>query len=356
MTRSPTSQRPASSMLDMLMSFESLIRPMVGEKAADQEKGSGANRVHVSAKDVTVSFGPVMALDGFTADIPRGIVGLLGPNGAGKSTFIKASLGLLSLNEGTISVGGLDSQTQSLQIRDRIGYMPEHDCLIQSVNAVELVSYMGMISGMASLDAMQRSHEMLDFVGIGEERYRPIKSYSTGMKQKVKLAQAIVHDPSLMFLDEPTSGMDPQGREELLGLVTKMASSEKTIIVSSHILQDVERICDYAIIIDSGKLIRAGEMTTLLAGEQGVRSLTVRGSAEALSRYARALESVCRIDEKKDESGNQITMLVRGCEDGRKVFQLAAENGVQVRSFHPEMLDLEEVFLRAFRGGERDGH
>lgn len=338
------------------MSFEHFTRPMAGDKVAGQEKGSGANRIHVSARDVTVSFGPVMALDGFTADIPRGIVGLLGPNGAGKSTFIKASLGLLSLNKGTISVGGLDSQTQSLQIRDRIGYMPEHDCLIQSVNAVELVSYMGMISGMASLDAMQRSHEMLDFVGIGEERYRPIKSYSTGMKQKVKLAQAIVHDPSLMFLDEPTSGMDPQGREELLGLVTKMASSEKTIIVSSHILQDVERICDYAVIIDSGKLVRAGEMKTLLAGEQGVRSLTVRGSAEALSQYAQALERVCRIDERKDESGNQITLLVRGCEDGRKVFQLAAENGVQVRSFHPEMLDLEEVFLRAFRGGGRDGH
>ncbi|MCJ7464774.1 MAG: ABC transporter ATP-binding protein [Thermoplasmata archaeon] len=329
---------------------------MVGEIAAGQKTASGTNLIHVSARDVTVSFGPVMALDGFTADIPRGIVGLLGPNGAGKSTFIKASLGLISLNKGTISVAGLDSQTQSLQIRDSIGYMPEHDCLIPSVNAVELVSYLGMISGMTSLDAMQRSHEMLDFVGIGEERYRPIKSYSTGMKQKVKLAQAIVHDPKLMFLDEPTSGMDPQGREELLGLVTKMASSEKTIIVSSHILQDVERICDYAIIVDSGKLVRSGEMKTLLAGEQGVRSLTIRGSAEALSRYAQALERACRIVERKDEAGNQITFLVRGCEDGKKVFQLAAENGVQVRSYHPEMLNLEEVFLRAFRGGERDGH
>ena len=329
---------------------------MTGEKVAGQETTPSVHPIHVSARDVTVAFGPLLALDGFTADIPRGIVGLLGPNGAGKSTFIKASLGLLSLNKGTISVGGLDSQTQSLQIRDRIGYMPEHDCLIQSINAVELVSYMGMISGMASLDAMQRSHEMLDFVGIGEERYRPIKSYSTGMKQKVKLAQAIVHDPSLMFLDEPTSGMDPQGREELLGLVKKMASSEKTIIVSSHILQDVERICDYAVIIDSGKLVRAGEMKTLLAGEQGVRSLTIRGNAEALSRYAQALERVCQIDERKDESGSQITLLVRGCEDGSKVFQLAAENGVQVRSYHPEMLDLEEVFLRAFRGGEKDGH
>jgi ABC-2 type transport system ATP-binding protein len=329
---------------------------MAGDMTAGKGTASGVNPIHVSARGVAVSFGPVMALDGFTADIPRGIVGLLGPNGAGKSTFIKASLGLLTLDKGSISVGGLDSQTQSLLIRDSIGYMPEHDCLIPSVNAVELVSYLGMISGMASLDAMQRSHEMLDFVGIGEERYRPIKSYSTGMKQKVKLAQTIVHDPKLLFLDEPTSGMDPQGREELLGLVKKMASSEKTIIVSSHILQDVERICDYAVIINNGKLVRSGEMKTLLAGEEGVRSLTVRGPAAALSGYVRALEQICQIIDKRDEVGEQITFLVRGCEDGKKVFRLAAENGVQVRSLHPERLDLEEVFLRAFRGGGRDGH
>lgn len=316
----------------------------------------GVSSIHISARNVTVSFGSVTALDGFTADIPRGIVGLLGPNGAGKSTFIKASLGLLVLDRGTISVGGLDSQAQSLRIRDFVGYMPEHDCLIPSVNAVELVSYLGMISGMVSRDAIQRSHEMLDFVGVGEERYRPIKSYSTGMKQKVKLAQAMVHDPKLLFLDEPTSGMDPQGREEMLSLVKKMASSEKTIIVSSHILQEVERVCDYAVIIDSGKLVRSGEMKSLLAGEEGVLSLTIRGDATAMSRYVRALEKVCQIIDRRDAVGEQITMLIRGCEEGNKVFKLAAENGVQVRSFHPERLDLEEVFLRAFRGGGRDGH
>ena len=321
----------------------------------DQKRASGVNPIHISAEDVTVSFGSVTALDGFTADIPHGIIGLLGPNGAGKSTLIKASLGLLVLDRGTISVGGLDPQTQSLQIRDFIGYMPEHDCLIPSINAVELVSYLGMISGMVSRDAIQRSHEMLDFVGIGEERYRPIKSYSTGMKQKVKLAQAIVHDPKLLFLDEPTSGMDPQGREEMLNLVTEMASSEKTIVLSSHILEDVERICDYAVIIDNGKLVRSGEMTTLLAGEEGVSSLTVRGSEQALSGYVRAVEQVCQIVDRKDEAG-EFTLLIRRCGDGMKVFRLAAENGVQERSFRPERLDLEEVFLRAFRGGGRDGH
>jgi ABC-2 type transport system ATP-binding protein len=328
---------------------------MAGETSIVQKTASGVNSIHISARDVTVRFGSVTALDGFTVNIPRGVVGLLGPNGAGKSTLIKACLGLLVLDTGAITVGGLDSQAQSIQIRDFIGYMPEHDCLIPSVNAVELVSYLGMISGMVSRDAIQRSHEMLDFVGIGEERYRPIKSYSTGMKQKVKLAQAIVHDPKLLFLDEPTSGMDPQGREEMLSLVAEMATSERTVIVSSHILEDVERICDYAVIIDNGRLVRSGEMSTLLAGEEGVRSLTVRGSDPALAGYVRALEQICQIVDRKGEAG-EFTLLIRGCEDGKKVFRLAAENGVQVRNFHPERLDLEEVFIRAFRGGGRDGH
>jgi ABC-2 type transport system ATP-binding protein len=329
---------------------------MAGEEAAGKATAVGSGTHYISARDVTVTFGTVTALDGFTASIPRGIVGLLGPNGAGKSTFIKASLGLLSLDRGAISVYGLDSQTQSLQIRDGVGYMPEHDCLIPTANAVELVSYLGMISGMAARDAMQRSHEMLDFVGIGEERYRPIKSYSTGMKQKVKLAQAIVHDPKLLFLDEPTSGMDPQGREEMLDLIRRMGSSEKTVLLSSHILHEVELVCHHAVIINNGKLVRAGDMSALLAGEEGVRSLTVRGGAQALSSYVRAIEQICQIVDRKESVGEQITVLVRGCEDGNKFFKIAAESGVQVRSFFPERLDLEEVFLRAFRGGGRDGH
>ncbi|HEX9909192.1 MAG TPA: ABC transporter ATP-binding protein [Thermoplasmata archaeon] len=325
-------------------------------ETAGVAEGSGRSPYHISARDVTLSFGPVIALDGFTADIPRGIVGLLGPNGAGKSTFIKASLGLLSLNRGTISVGGLDSRTQSLAIRDGVGYMPEHDCLIPSANAVELVSFLGKVSGMVSRDSMQRSHEVLDFVGISEERYRPIKSYSTGMKQKVKLAQAIVHDPKLLFLDEPTSGMDPPGREEMLDLIRKIGSSDKTVIVSSHILQEVERVCQHAVIINNGRLVRAGDMQTLVAGEEGVQNLTVRGGVQALQRFVQALGGICEVVEKNDEGAELVALLVRGCGDGKKIFRLAREQGVQVRSYYPEKLDLEEVFIRAFRGGGRGGN
>lgn len=314
----------------------------------------GAARLQ--AKDVTVRFGPVIALNAFTASIPEGVIGLLGPNGAGKSTFIKASLGLLPLDGGVITVGDLDSQTQSLRIRDDIGYMPEHDCLIPTMSAVELVSYMGQVSGMTSRDAMQRTHEVLDFVGIGEERYRLVKSYSTGMKQKVKLAQAIVHDPSLLFLDEPTSGMDPNGREEMLGLVTKIGASDKTIIVSSHILQEVERVCEYALIISEGRLVRDGRMGALMAGEEGLQNLTVRGSAENLTKFVKELENACQIANRTDEGVGQVTLLVRGCGDGRRLFALAAEHAVQVRNYMPDKLSLEDVFLQAFQGGETGGH
>ena len=317
---------------------------------------SEANTPYLLAQSVTVRFGAVTALDRFIASVPRGTVGLLGPNGAGKSTFIKACLGLLQLSEGSLHVGGLDTRFHSLQIRDEVGYMPEHDCLISSVNAVELVSYMGQISGMSPRDSMQRGHEVLDFVGIGEERYRLIKSYSTGMKQKVKLAQAIVHDPALLFLDEPTSGMDPPGREEMLELVRRIGSSDKTVIVSSHILQEVERVCDYVVIINNGKLIRAGETRALVSGEEGVQSITIRGDAEGLASYVKALAGICEILKRGDEGHSQASLLIRGLSDNKDVFRLAKESGVQVRSYKPEMLDLEEVFLRSFKGGAKDGN
>lgn len=314
-----------------------------------------AEPYRISAKDVTVRFGPVVALNGFTAEIPGGVVGLLGPNGAGKSTFIKASLGLVPLDRGSISVGGLDSQSQSLRIRDDVGYMPEHDCLIPSMSSVELVSYMGQISGMGHRDAMQRCHEVLDFVGIAEERYRLVKSYSTGMKQKVKLAQAIVHDPPLLFLDEPTSGMDPTGREEMLDLVRRIGETGKTIIVSSHILQEVERVCGHAVIISDGRLVRGGRMGALMAGEEGLQNITVRGDAKAVGAFARALGAVCTIVRKTDEGTSQVAFSVRGCGDGRRIFGLAREHGIQVRSYTPDRMSLEDVFLQAFQGGGRGG-
>lgn len=307
--------------------------------------------VRIDAKGVTVRFGQITALNSFSIGVPEGIVGILGPNGAGKSTFIKAVLGLVEVAEGTIKIDGLNPRKETTAVRDMVGYLPEHDCLINSLNAVELVSYMGQISGMSSKDAIQRTHEVLDFVGVGEERYRVISSYSTGMKQKVKLAQAIVHDPKILFLDEPTNGMDPQGREEMLELIKKIGASGKTILVSSHILQEVERVSQYVIIINDGILVKEGPMKTLMIGEENIFKIKVRGSQEGIAGFRKELAKAFEIVLTEKEEGQE-TLVIRGTEGSKKVFALASEAGVQVRAYGPATLTLEDIFIAAFKGGK----
>ncbi len=316
----------------------------------DSEEKSYESQIRIEAQDLTVRFGSITALNSFSIGIPEGIVGLLGPNGAGKSTFIKAVLGLVEAQEGTINIAGLDPRKETTAVRDMVGYLPEHDCLINSMNAVELVSYMGQISGMSSNDAFQRTHEVLDFVGVGEERYRIISSYSTGMKQKVKLAQAIVHDPNILFLDEPTNGMDPQGREEMLELISKIGASGKTILVSSHILQEVERVSEYVIIINDGALVKEGNMKTLMLSEGNIFKVKVRGSQEGIAGFGKTLGAVFKIVSTEDEEGQQ-TIVFKGAEDGGKVFALAAEVGIQVRDYGPATLSLEDIFISAVKEG-----
>ena len=315
-----------------------------------QDETSEKN-VRIDAKGVTVRFGPITALNSFSIGVPEGIVGLLGPNGAGKSTFIKAVLGLVEAVEGTIKIDGLNPRKETTAVRDMVGYLPEHDCLINSLNAVELVSYMGQISGMSGNDAIQRTHEVLDFVGVGEERYRIISSYSTGMKQKVKLAQTIVHDPKILFLDEPTNGMDPQGREEMLELIKKIGASGKTILVSSHILQEVERVCEYVIIINDGVLVKEGNIKTLMIGEENIFKVKVRGSQEGIAGFKKELGEAFEIVSTEEEEGQQ-TLVIRGTEGSKTVFTLASNAGVQVRAYGPATLTLEDIFIQAFKGGE----
>src|SRR5918999_4228119 len=173
----------------------------------------------VSLDRVSVRYGRNQALRDVSASFPPGAVGLLGPNGAGKSTMIKALLGFLAPATGEMRVLGLDVRTSPLRIRGRIGYMPESDAHIPGMNAVSFVAYCGELAGLPRSDAMQRAHEVLYYVGLGEARYRNVETYSTGMKQRIKLAQALVHDPDLLFLDEPTNGMDPKGRDEMLELI-----------------------------------------------------------------------------------------------------------------------------------------
>jgi len=298
----------------------------------------------ITSKDLSVRFGKIIALDRFTVNVPSGVIGLLGPNGAGKSTFIKSLLGLLRPDNGSMVVAGHDPLVETSTVRDMIGYMPEHDCLIEEFNAVDLVSYLGQISGMIKRDAIPRSHEVLDFVGIGEERYRTISSYSTGMKQRVKLAQAIVHDPGILFLDEPTNGMDPLGREDMMELIRKISLSDKTLLVSSHILDDLERVSDHIIIMNDGRLITEGRIEDLLAKKDGQKMVKIRGIPENMEAFIKALAGLYEVRSVTKGRG-QTSAVVINKGPGNPVFKLSREKGVQLRGYYPERSTLEDVFI-----------
>jgi len=206
----------------------------------------------------------VLAVDDLTVTIEPGIVGLVGANGAGKSTLIKLALGLLEPTGGRIRVLGLDPRTDGAQVRARVGYMPEHDCLPPDVSAAEFVTHLARVSGLPAATARERASETLRHVGLYEERYRPIGGYSTGMRQRVKLAQALVHDPELVLLDEPTNGLDPQGRAAMLELVARIGTEFGiSVVVCTHLLGEIERICTSLVAIDAGKLLRSASLSSM---------------------------------------------------------------------------------------------
>ena len=225
----------------------------------------------------------VTALDRLTLEVEPGIVGLVGANGAGKSTLIKILLGLLGATSGKASVLGFDAARESLAIRGRVGYMPEHDCLPPDASATNFVIHMARMSGIPPSAARERAAEILRHVGLYEERYRHIGGYSTGMKQRVKLAQTLVHDPRLVFLDEPTNGLDPQGRDEMLDLVERTGRQFGiSIVMSSHLLGEIERVCDSLIVISEGRLVRTGRVADL-TGATSVLTAEVAHDADRLA-------------------------------------------------------------------------
>ncbi|GAA2621178.1 ABC transporter ATP-binding protein [Paractinoplanes durhamensis] len=208
--------------------------------------------------------GGVTALADLTVDVDAGVIGLVGANGAGKSTFIKIMLGLLAPSSGEVRVLGIDPVTETDKVRARVGYMPENDCLPPDVSASEFVTHVGRLSGLPKTAARERASESLRHVGLYEERYRQIGGYSTGMKQRVKLAQALVHDPDLLLLDEPTNGLDPAGRDAMLTLVHRIGNEFGiSVVVCSHLLGEVERICDSLIAIEAGHLLRADRISSM---------------------------------------------------------------------------------------------
>ncbi|HSJ85472.1 MAG TPA: ABC transporter ATP-binding protein [Acidimicrobiia bacterium] len=214
----------------------------------------------LSVSDLTHDYGEVVALRGLDLEVPSGVTGLVGANGAGKTTMLRLMLGLLHPTSGSMRVLGHDPQAEPLIVRSRIGYMPEGDCLPKDQTAADFVSYAAQLAGMPPREAKRRSSETLYLVGLEEERFRFLGDFSTGMQQRVKLAQAIVHDPDLLLLDEPASGLDPEGRVQMLDLIKRLATFEVNVIVSSHVLTDIEQTCDWVVMLDAGRLLRSGPL------------------------------------------------------------------------------------------------
>jgi ABC-2 type transport system ATP-binding protein len=303
---------------------------------------------------VTVIYGANRALQDVTARFNTGAVGLLGPNGAGKSTLLKALLGFIKPANGRMTVLGLDVAHRPLEIRARIGYMPESDAHIPGMNAVSFVAYCGQLAGLPAVDAMQRAHEVLYYVGLGEARYRNVETYSTGMKQRIKLAQALVHDPDLLFLDEPTNGMDPKGRDEMLELIRDLGHNKNVnLILSSHLLPDVEYTCDDVIVMDKGQVAAQGPIEQLKGPAGRVFELRIKGDLPAFTEVLRAAGMECT---STDEDVMRVFVpdgASRGVESARTgndqsaLFALAARHGVQVRHLRPSIPTLEDVFAKA---------
>jgi len=297
---------------------------------------------------VTVRFGELEALRDVHVAFPPGAVGLLGPNGAGKSTLLKALLGLIMPSHGRLEVLGRDVAERALDIRARLGYLPESDAHIPGMNAVSFVAYCGQLAGLPRADAMQRAHEVLFYVGLGEARYRTVDTYSTGMKQRIKLAQALVHDPDLLFLDEPTNGMDPKGRDEMLALVRDLSARKgMNLIVSSHLLPDVESTCDHVVVLNRGAVVAEGSIRTLKGPERQAYEIRVKGDREGFVGALR--DAGVAWHETEDDT---MRVLVADGRGAQWLFALAADHGVQVRHLRASLPTLEDVFARALGEAE----
>jgi ABC-2 type transport system ATP-binding protein len=215
--------------------------------------------------------GGTTALDGLSIEVPSGSVGLVGANGAGKTTLLRLALGLLQPTSGAIEVAGRPVATDPVGVRGQLGFMPEHDCLPLDQTAADVVATFGELAGLPSRAARQRASEVLDLVGLDEARFRPIGGFSTGMRQRTKLAQALVADPELVLLDEPTAGLDPLGREEMLALITRLSTFGISVLIATHLLDDVQRVCDSVVLIDGGRLLHAGPTEALLQRTGSIR-------------------------------------------------------------------------------------
>lgn len=293
----------------------------------------------IESTDLTKAYGPHIALDSLDIKIERGATGLLGPNGAGKSTFLKTILGLIQLTSGEVKVLGYDVRTQGNLIRQNIGYMPEYDALNPNMDAIHQVKYSGELIGMNPAVALQRAHQALDYVGLGEQRYREVESFSTGMKQATKLACALIHDPQLIIADEPSNGLDAKAREFMLNtLEITVNEGQRSVLMASHLMDDVERVCENIVLLHKGKLAAQGKIEDLKAIDKEVE-IHVWGSAGKME------ETLKDRGMKVRREGRVMRIGHTGDDTYDSILQAAADVGTQVRRMHDHEATLEDLFL-----------
>ena len=293
---------------------------------------------------LTKRYPGVTALDDLTVEVPRGLVGLVGANGAGKTTTFRLLLGLAHPTEGRIEVCGIDVGADPIGVRSRLGFMPEHDCLPLDQTAADVVSTFGELSGLPARAARQRASDILDLVGLDESRFRPIGGFSTGMRQRTKLAQALVGDPELVLLDEPTAGLDPLGREEMLALVARLGTFGISVLMATHLLDDVQQVCDHVVMIDSGKLVVSGTTDSLLERTGFVTVDVGPGGADLVAALGRASVEAAWSD-------GLVEVTVDSDADLDAVRDAIAELGLPLFRLTSRLTSLDDVFLRRAGAG-----
>jgi ABC-2 type transport system ATP-binding protein len=287
---------------------------------------------------VTKRYPAVTALDDLTVEVPRGLVGLVGANGAGKTTTFRLLLGLAHPTAGRIEVCGIDVAADPIGVRSRLGFMPEHDCLPLDQTAADVVSTFGELSGLPARAARQRASDVLDLVGLDEARFRPIAGFSTGMRQRAKLAQALVGDPQLVLLDEPTAGLDPLGREEMLALIARLGTFGISVMMATHLLDDVQQVCDHVVMLNAGKLVVSGGTDSLLE-----RTGTV--TVDVGPRRDELVPALRRVGLAADHVDSVVEVAIDGDAQMDLLRDVIADLQLPLYRLSTRLTSLDEVFL-----------
>jgi ABC-2 type transport system ATP-binding protein len=297
----------------------------------------------IDLEGLEVRLGNRTVLNGITGALQGHVIGLLGPNGAGKSTLINTLLGFHRPSRGSARVFGLDTYRERAQIRGAIGYMPENDSFIGNMSGVRFVRYMAELAGLPAAEALERAHEALFFVGLGEVRYRKVSTYSLGMKQLIKLAQALAHGPKLLILDEPTNGLDPIARQRMLQLIKDIREEGSVrLLISSHLLPDIDETCDEVLILKSGRIAALRNIEEERRSNRSFMELETVGSIEQFSVRIRGLGCECACFP-----GGRIKLVIPDHIEARDLYVIASEQGVQIRRMNQRRDSLEDIFLRA---------